>query len=192
MYKAVKRIISSFIVGCAAFCSTVSALAPEEAIEEEVRSYILARLAGQIYWSETSDLNDKNTRYRLCIYRDRDYFVAIQRYLSNRTVRGKKIQLMFTRDLEGLKGCHISYVGNITEADIAKVMAANLVKDTIFVASSPDSAALGLHIRLYLGTSGTIDIEVNQTAFAAGGNEPSVAFVKLAKKVYGSPDGGVH
>ncbi|WP_164503518.1 YfiR family protein [Pleionea sediminis] len=156
--------------------------------EERIRSTILLRLPGVIYWSPDSDFNKAETQYRLCIYRDRDYFNFIKDFLRDETVKGIKIQFMFTRSLEDLKNCHVTYVGEISKKEIEKAIENNLLKETIFVASSKYSAEMGLHLRLFVGAEKTVDIEVNQKAFATNGSELKVGFLKHAKKVYGAGD----
>ncbi len=182
MYKAVKRIISGFFIVYIGLGFAVET-------EERIRSTILLRLPGVIYWSPTSDFNQADTQYRLCIYRDRDYFNFIKDFLRDETVKGVKIQFKFTRDLEELKGCHITYVGEISKKDVELAVEYDLIKETIFVASSEHSAEMGMHIRLFVGSEKTVDIEVNQHAFSANGSELKVGFLKHAVKVYGVQPG---
>jgi len=181
VYKVVKRIISGFFIVYIGLGFAVET-------EERIRSTILLRLPGVIYWAPNSDFNQADTQYRLCIYRDRDYFNFIKDFLRDETVKGINIQFKFTRDLQDLSDCHVTYVGEITKKDIELAVKNNLIKDTIFVASSKHSAEMGLHIRLYVGEEKTVDIEVNQVAFAANGSELKVGFLKHARKVYGADE----
>jgi hypothetical protein len=153
--------------------------------EERVRANILLRLPGLILWPEHAELNDPKVSYRLCIYRDREYYNFIREYLKSQTVRGRSIDVRYSRKLEDLRDCHISYVGEISRAGVSRILELDLVKDTIFVASSEYSAAMGLHLRLYVGELQTVEMEVNQQAFAHSGSEIRVALLKSAKKVYG-------
>ncbi|MDX1755629.1 MAG: YfiR family protein [Marinobacter sp.] len=162
--------------------------AQDRASESQVRAFILLRLAGQIYWSPESDLNNRNTPYRLCIYRNREFMRQMRSFLGNQDVTGKPVELIAADNLEALGQCHVAYLGDVSEREIDRIVSAGLLERTVFVGSSRNSASAGLHIRLYLGPSDTFDIEINRSAFAAGGNEPSAAFVKLAGKVYGSMD----
>ena len=158
----------------------------DRASEAQVRAFILLRLAGQIYWSPESDLNDRNTPYRLCIYKDREFTRQMRSFLGTQNVTGKPVELIAADDFESLERCHVAYLGDVSRSDIDRIVRAGMLERTVFVGSSRNSASSGLHIRLYLGPSDTFDIEINRSAFAAGGNEPSAAFVKLAGKVYGA------
>ncbi|NVJ49913.1 MAG: YfiR family protein [Gammaproteobacteria bacterium] len=177
MYKIIKWTIlfaTAFLAGAACAQET----------EERVRSSILSRLPGFVYWPKESDFNLTTTPYRLCIYRDRDYYTFIRGYLRDETVRGLPIEFQFTRDLSDLKACHVAYVGKVSVREIQLIVQRKLVEHTIFVASSEQSAAMGLHIRLFVGASKKFDIEVNQAAFERSGSELKVNFLKHAKKVY--------
>ena len=155
--------------------------------EERIRSTILVRIPQLITWSENNDFNQPDISYRLCIYRDRTYFNFIRDYLGNdeATVKGQPIELSFTRKLSDLQNCHVSYVGNISTKDINRIGEAKLLESTIVVASSEQSAERGLHVRLFVGSAQTIDIELNQAAFMAHGSAPRVSFLKHVNKVYG-------
>ncbi len=182
MYRVVKWIFSGLILTLANVCYADEA-------EEKVRSTILIRLPGLIYWSKESELNSANPHYRLCIYRDRDYFSYIRSYLKDSTIKGNKVEYRFVRNLSDLKGCHVSYLGPIEKEEVNQIIEQDLLKYSVFVASSEFSARLGLHIRLFVGEEETIQMEVNQAAFAKGGHEPSVKFIKFAAKVYKSIEG---
>ncbi len=173
-------LIASLILGVVPALS-----AQDRASEAQVRAFILLRLAGQIYWSPDSDLNERATPYRLCIYQDRGFYRQMRDFLGGREVTGKPVELIQADRFDDLQRCHVAYLGEVSQGDIERILRAGLQQRTVFVGSSRYSASAGLHIRLYLGESDTFDIEINQSAFAAGGNEPSAAFVKLAGKVYG-------
>lgn len=166
------------------------AVTPLLAVESEqrVRSSILLRLPGFVHWPKSSDFNDTNTAYRLCIFRDRDYFNFIREYLGEKTVRGLPIEFKFTRDLEELTQCHIAYVGDVSSREIKTILSKGLLSQTIFVGSSEESAASGLHIRLYVSEKKKFDIEVNQAAFNKSKTELTVQFLKHASKVYSGDD----
>lgn len=183
VYKVVKWIIVALTV-------SIAGVAHAQETEERVRSSILSRLPGFVYWPKGSDFNTATTPYRLCIFRDRDYFTFIRTYLRDETVRGLPIDFRFTRELEELKDCHVSYVGNVSIRDIQQILVKKLVEHTIFVATSEESAAMGLHIRLFVGASKKFDIEVNQGAFEQNGSELKVNFLKHAKKVYPASNPG--
>lgn len=173
---------SLLLVYC--LCGFPSALALDAESADDVRAFILLRLAGQIYWSPASDLSEPDVSYRLCIYRDPRFFQQVRHLLQDRELQGKAVQLVAVEELPDLESCHVAYVGDVSREDIARILSLGLLSRTVFVASSEFSAEVGLHIRLYLGASDTFDIEINRAAFALGGNEPSASFIKLAGKVY--------
>ncbi len=179
MHKlVVKRIISGILIFAVS-------LGFARETEERVRSTVLLRLPGLIIWPESSDFNQPDVSYRLCVYRDREYYNFVRDYLKSQTVRGQTIDVRYSRKLEDLRQCHVSYVGEISRADVSRAVELNLIKDSIFVASSEYSAQMGLHLRLYVGEERTVDIEVNQEAFSRAGSELKVLLLKSAKKVYG-------
>ena len=182
MNKVVKRIISGFVIGYVG-------LSAARETEERIRSTILVRIPQLITWSESNDFNQPEISYRLCIYRDRTYFNFIRDYLGDdeATVKGQPITLSFTRKLSDLANWHVSYVGDISTQGIARIVETGLLKDTIVVASSEQSAERGLHVRLFVGSAQTIDIELNQAAFMAHGSAPRVSFLKHVNKVYDKP-----
>lgn len=157
---------------------------------DEIRGFILLRLAGQIYWSPSSDLSQRGTPYRLCIYRNPEFYERLRELVRGHQSGTKPVQLIAANELSDLGQCHVAYVGDISPGDIDRIVSSGLLSKTVFVASSDQSAAAGLHIRLYLGESDTFDIEVNRSAFALGDNEPSASFIKLAGKVYDGVESG--
>lgn len=168
------------------FGGGMSALAFGSGAADEVRAFILLRLAGQIYWSPSSGIDDQESTYRLCIYRNPDFFNEVQALLQARQLQGNRVQLIQAERLGQLAGCHIAYVGDVSQEEVNRIVLMGMLQSTVFVASSDQSAKAGLHIRLYLGESDTFDVEINRAAFALGGNEPSASFLKLAGKVYDS------
>lgn len=165
---------------------SASTLALGSGSADEVRAFILLRLAGQIYWSSSSGLGDPTAAYRLCIYRNPDFFNEVQALVRDRQLAEGAVELVQAQRLDQLTGCHIADVGDVSPDEVERIVSTGMLQSTVFVASSDQSARTGLHIRLYLGESNTFDVEINRAAFALGGNEPSASFLKLAGKVYDS------
>ncbi len=166
------------------FSSSFYTHSSEGKSEVDVRSGFLARLPGVIYWPKTSDFHQPDSSYRLCVYRDRDYYLYAKEFLKSTTVAQKSIDIRFTRKLEDLKNCHVSYVGAISRVEIESLNSLDVLTKSVLVASSEFSAKLGIHVRLYIDNAGQSQLEINRDAFEASGSGVQVAVLKLAKKVY--------
>ncbi|MCO7225073.1 YfiR/HmsC family protein [Pleionea sp. CnH1-48] len=169
------------------FCCLVSSFgwADERGVPEiNLRTAILVKLPRMIYWSAESDFNNKAIPFRLCIFQDRDYYRHVLRNVSGKVLSNKKIEVVYARDIDDMRGCHVAFVGEVPIEEIRKIVESGLLNETIFVASTEGSAEAGIHIRLYVGANQRTRFELNERAFKAGRHEPSVQFIKLAERIY--------
>ncbi len=173
------RLITAFVVMWA--CVRIPPAQAEGSLEYQVKAAFLYNFAKFVGWPRGS-FESNSEPLRLCVLGSDPFDGALHAVLKGRTAQGREFDLRFGPEVEQPSDCHIAFLPEARDADVAQILQDLRGTGVLTVGESEKFAEAGGIIRLYLDDK-KVRFDVNIGRADVEGVKVSSQLLKLARRV---------
>ncbi|MBI5102048.1 MAG: YfiR family protein [Nitrospirae bacterium] len=187
-----KRCLICFIVLVATQLSaplhTPASAAADSGIEElTLKAVYIEKITRFVEWPRESAIDDTSKPFVIGIIGDNAFEPVLKKIFSSIKIRDKKVTVRRISDIDGIAGCHLLFISNISKEKLQKVLASTMGRPILTVGDTEGFAAGGVLVNFYVSNN-KLRFEINETAVRESVLSFSYMLMQIAKIV--NPAGG--
>jgi hypothetical protein len=164
-------------------CSLVVGTRGQMATEYQVKAAFLFNFAKFVEWRPSS-FSDASAPLRICILGRDPFGQGLRDIINEKTVNGRKLELVYTVDLQAARACHILFIASSEKARLKQIVEGLRGTSALTVSDTEGFAEQGGMINFVLDNA-RVQFKVNRNAADQAGLKISSKLLSVARLVIG-------
>lgn len=164
---------------------TPSLCQPEPLVDQPgdvLEAVYLERFTRFVDWPPEVKIEERRRPFQLCLIGAQRFAPVLKQIYADQPIRGKVVQIRVLPTVADVLGCHLLFVGALSEDAAASLFRVIRSRPILSVGDRAELAQSGVHINMEL-VDGRIRFDINETAARAAGLRVSHLLLRLARTV---------
>jgi hypothetical protein len=179
--RALPQVVSFVTAFCIVFAASVSGGQPDSSKEYQIKAAFLLNFIQFIEWPAAAFPNSE-TPITVGVLGDDPFGDALEQTFREETVRGRKLIIKRSRQVEELKACHLLFISKSEKDHFVDILTKTQDASIVTVAEMEDFARRGGIINFYMSEK-KVRFEINVAAAERKDLKVSSQLLKRAKIV---------
>jgi hypothetical protein len=144
-----------------------------------MKAAYIERITRFVEWPKTLTVKD-TTVFTIGIVEDNDFLTVLKSSLRDKTIKGKKVEIINIVKLINTEVCDICYISGISETELEKLVAEANRNGVFLMTEKKGFGDKGVHLNFYLEDN-KLKFEINRSSIESGKFKVSSLLMKSAK-----------
>lgn len=147
--------------------------------KDVMKAAYIERITRFIEWPETLTIKDTSV-FTIGIAGDNDFLTVLKSSLSDKTIKGKKVEIINLVKPVNTEVCDICYISGINETELEKLVPEANRNGVFLMTEKKGFGEKGVHLNFYLEDN-KLKFEINRSSIESGKFKVSSLLMKSAR-----------
>ena len=154
-----------------------------QSLEYKTKASFIEKFTKFIEWENDSTITDTTKSFYISIIGNDPFNGFLEKIFTTIKIKNKTVKVQHISKITENTNCHILFIPIIKKDKLKEIIEATKNKPILLISDSDGFAKLGVHINLFISTTGTIRFEINPEAAKNSGLSISYLLISMAKIV---------